>query len=267
MDRSAAMDEFLLRALAAGLGLAVVAAPFGCFVVWRRMAYFGDTLAHAALLGVVAGVALGIDLTAGVAVVGLAVAAILAGLRPGARVASDTLLGIVSHGALAAGLVALSLMRTVRVDLMGWLLGDILAVSWTDVAVVWLGGAVVLAALATLWRPLVAMTVDEDLARVEGHAVGRARLGLMLLVALVVAAAMKIVGVLLVTSMLVAPAAAARRFARTPEQMALAAAVAGTLAVAAGMAASWWFDTPSGPSIVVAAVALFAAAQLVPGRR
>ncbi|MEW5726725.1 MAG: iron chelate uptake ABC transporter family permease subunit [Pseudomonadota bacterium] len=261
------MDEFLLLALAAGVGLAVVAAPFGCFVVWRRMAYFGDTLAHAALLGVVAGVAAGIDVTLGVAAVGLAAAALLATLRQGSALASDTVLGIVSHGALASGLVALALMETVQVNLMGWLFGDILAVGWPDVAAIWLGGAAALALLAALWRPLVAMTVDEDLARVEGHPVGRARLGLMLLVALVVAAAMKVVGILLVTSLLVIPAAAARRFARTPEQMAAAAALAGAVSVAAGLWGSWRLDTPSGPSIVVAAVALFALSQAVPGRR
>lgn len=260
------MDEFLLRAMAAGIGLALVAGPFGCFVVWRRMAYFGDTLAHAALLGVVAGVMLGIDLTLGVAAIGLGVAALLAAAQGQKRLASDTLLGIVSHGALALGLVTLSLMESVRVDLMSWLLGDILAVGWSDVAVVWLGGAIILVVLALLWRPLVAMTVDEDLARVDGHPVARARLGLMLLVALVVAGAMKIVGVLLVTALLVIPAAAARRFANTPEQMAVAAALAGAASVGAGLWASWTFDTPSGPSIVVAAALLFLAVQVAPRR-
>lgn len=260
------MDDFLLRALAAGLGIALVAGPFGCFVVWRRMAYFGDTLAHAALLGVVAGVVLGVDLTLGVAAIGLGVAALLAAAQGQKRLASDTLLGIISHGALALGLVTLSLLETVRVDLMSWLLGDILAVGWPDVAVIWTGGAVVLALLAALWRPLVAMSVDEDLARVDGYNVGLARLGLMLLVALVVAGAMKIVGVLLVTALLVIPAASARRFAATPEQMAVAAALAGAASVGAGLWGSWTFDTPSGPSIVVAAALLFLVVQVLPRR-
>lgn len=261
------MDEFLARALTAGIGLALVAAPFGCFVVWRRMAYFGDTLAHTALLGVVAGAGLGLDPFVGIAILALAVAALLATMRGGAGLATDTMLGIVSHGALAAGLVALSVLADLRVNLLGWLFGDILAVTWGDAAILWGGGAVVLAALAVLWRPLVAMCVDEDLAAVEGHPVARARLGLMLLIALVVAAAMKVVGILLVTSLLVIPAAAARRLARTPEQMAMLAAIIGALAVAGGLAASWRFDTPSGPSVVVAAVALFSVAQMAAGRR
>ncbi|MBX9633742.1 MAG: metal ABC transporter permease [Magnetospirillum sp.] len=260
------MDEFLARALAGGLGLAVVAGPFGCFVVWRRMAYFGDTLAHAALLGVVLAVVLDMDFTLGIAVTSLAVALLLAFMQRQRQLASDTMLGIISHGALAAGLVALALMQDVRVNLMGWLLGDILAIGWSDVAVLWAGGAVLLAVLALVWRTLVAMIVDEDLAAVEGHGVARARLVLMVLVALVVAAAMKVVGILLVTALLVIPAATARKFARTPEQMAVLASVAGALAVTLGLAGSWRFDTPSGPSVVVAAVALFVLAQAAPAR-
>lgn len=260
------MDEFLARALAGGLGLAIVAGPFGCFVVWRRMAYFGDTLAHAALLGVVLGALLNLDFGIGIAATSLAVALFLAAMQRQRRLASDTVLGIVAHGALATGLVVLALMQDSRVNLLGWLLGDILAIGWDDVAVLWGGGTVLLAALALVWPTLVAMIVDEDLAKVEGHAVDRARLVLMILVALVVAAAMKVVGVLLVTALLVIPAATARRFARTPEQMAVLASAAGALAVALGLGGSWRFDTPSGPSVVVAAVGLFALTQLLPRR-
>ncbi|MGE5517419.1 MAG: iron chelate uptake ABC transporter family permease subunit [Bacteroidota bacterium] len=260
------MDEFLARAVAGGLALALVAGPFGCFVVWRRMAYFGDTLAHAALLGVVLGALLDLDFSLGIAALSLAVALTVAFLQRRRDLASDTVLGILSHGALAVGLVTLSLMHDARVNIMGWLLGDILSLDWSDVAVLWGGGAVLLAGLAVVWRTLVAMTVNEDLAAVEGHQVERARLMLMVLVALVVAAAMKVVGILLVTALLVIPAATARRFARTPEQMALLAAVFGAVAVVLGLGGSWRFDTPSGPSVVVAALGLFVLAQTVRGR-
>lgn len=255
------MDEFLARALAGGLALAVVAGPFGCFVVWRRMAYFGDTLAHAALLGVVLGALLDLDFSVGIAALSLAVALAVGVLQRRRDLASDTVLGVLSHGALATGLVVLALMQDARVNVMGWLLGDILALDWADVAVLWGGGAVLLAALAGVWRALVAMTVSEDLAAVEGFAVERARLVLLVLVALVVAAAMKVVGILLVTALLVIPAATARKFARTPEQMAALAAAFGAASVVLGLAGSWRFDTPSGPSVVVAALGLFALAQ------
>ncbi|MDX1593172.1 MAG: iron chelate uptake ABC transporter family permease subunit [Gammaproteobacteria bacterium] len=255
------MDDFVLRALAAGLGVALVGAPLGCFVVWRRMAYFGEALAHAALLGVALGLLLDLAPTVGIVATCLAAALLLVGLgRHQPRLAGDTLFGIVAHGALATGLVVLSRMETVRVDLFAYLFGDILAVGPGDLA--WIGVilVVVAVAMAFLWRPLLAITVHADLAAAEGIHAGRVHLGFMLLIALVTAVAMKVVGILLVTSLLVIPAATARHFARTPEQMVFAAMLVGVLAVTGGLAGSLWLDTPSGPTIVVAATLLFALA-------
>jgi len=251
------MDDFMIRALAAALGVALVASPFGCFVVWRRMAYFGDTLAHSALLGVALGLVFNMDPTVGIVAVSFGLALLIAIMQKNQDIAVDTLLGIMSHGALAFGLVALAFFDNARLDLMAYLFGDILAVSLADVLWIWGGGGVVLAGLGYLWRPLLSMTVHEDLAHVEGVAVGRLRVALMLLVALVIATAMKVVGVLLVTSLLIVPAATARRFARTPEQMALIACAVGGVGAFVGLWAALEFDTPAGPSIVVAAVLLF----------
>jgi zinc transport system permease protein len=260
------MDEFLLRALLAGSAVALVSGPLGCFIVWRRMAYFGDALAHSALLGIAAGLLLGVAPLAGVAALCVVAAVILARAEADRASGMDSLLGILAHGSLALGLVLLSLMDRVRVDLMGWLFGDILAVSGPDIAWLWTGALLVLALLAWHWRSLVAAAVDEDLALVEGHKVARARLVLMLLVAMGVAAAMKVVGVMLVSAMLIIPAAAARRLARTPEQMAALAVAVGLVAVAAGLGGSWLLDTPSGPSIVTVATALFLASRTLPKR-
>ena len=260
------MDEFVVLALVAGVGVAVVMGPLGVFVVWRRMAYFGDTLAHSGLLGVALGLALGVDVTAGIVVVCGALAILLVLARRDGRLADDTLLGILSHGSLALGLIAVASMETVRVDLVSYLFGDLLAVSPVDIAAIWVGGIIALGALAALWRPLVAISVHEELARVEGVAVVRVELAFMLLIALVIALAMKVVGILLVTSLLIVPAAAARRLARTPEAMAALAALAGAAAVALGLAGSLVWDLPSGPAIVVAAVVLFAIGAAVPAR-
>jgi zinc transport system permease protein len=251
------IDDFLWRALLGGVGVALVAGPLGSFVVWRRMAYFGDSLAHSALLGIALGFLLGIDLQLGVIATCVALALVLVTLQQQKRLATDTLLGILSHSALSLGLVAVSFMETVRIDLMGYLFGDILAVGRWDLAWIYGGGAAALAVLAAIWRPLLAMTVHEELARAEGVPVTAVRLVFMLAIAVVIAIAMKIIGILLITSLLIIPAATARRFARTPEQMAVLASVAGCLAVAGGLAASLRFDTPSGPSVVVAAAALF----------
>ena len=253
----AVLDDFFTRALLAGIGLALVTGPLGCFVVWRRMAYFGDTMAHSALLGVALGFLFEIDPIIGVFVVAALASLALMALERRGGLSSDALLGILSHSALALGLVALAFMTWVRIDLMGFLFGDILAVSRLDVALIWGGGAAVLALLALLWRPLLAASADEELAEAEGLAPARSRLIFMLMMALIVAIAMKIVGVLLITALMIIPAATARRFSTTPEAMALLAALAGVLAVIGGLYGSLAFDTPSGPSIVVAALALF----------
>jgi zinc transport system permease protein len=262
------LDDFVARALVAGVGVALVAGPLGCFVVWRRMAYFGDTMAHSALLGVALGLLAGVAPTFGVIVVTSLIAALLVVLRRRRWLAGDTLLGILSHSALSLGLVAVGLMAWLRLDLLGLLFGDILAVTNADILWIYSGGAAALAVLAAVWRPLLAATVDEDLARAEGLPAAAATLVFTFLIALVIALALKLVGILLITSLLIIPAAAARPFARSPERMAVIAALLGGIAVVAGLSASLAWDTPSGPSIVVAAAGLFAASLLrLPFRR
>lgn len=251
------LDEFFVRALLAGLGVAVVAGPLGCFVVWRRMAYFGDTMAHSALLGVALALLLQTHLLASVFGVAAIISVLLLLLQRRRALSTDALLGILSHSTLALGLVIVSFMHWVRIDLLAYLFGDILSVTWADVALIWGGGLAVLAMLAWLWRPLLASTLSHDLAQAEGLHPERARLLFMLLMALVIAIAMKVVGILLITALLIIPAATARRFARTPEAMAAFASIAGMLAVGGGLGGSLTWDTPSGPSIVVVALALF----------
>jgi zinc transport system permease protein len=257
------IGDFLWRAALAGLGVALVAGPLGCFIVWRRMAYFGDSLSHSALLGVALGLLLGFDLTIGVIASCLVVGLFLVGLERQKRLPVDTLLVVLSHSALSIGLVVVSFAAALGVDLTAYLFGDILAVSRRDLLWIYGGGAVVLIALVAMWRPLLSATVHEELARAEGVPVDRLRLAFVLLIALAVALSMKVIGVLLVSALLIIPAATARRFARTPEQMAVAAAVLGAAAVALGLGASLRFDTPGGPSIVVAAAALFLVSLLL----
>jgi zinc transport system permease protein len=260
------MDDFLVRALLGGFGVALAAGPLGTFVVWRRMAYFGDTLAHSGLLGVVLGLVLNVDPQLGVVATCLLVALVLVLLQRQRRLAADTLLGILAHATLSLGLVALAFMETVRVDLIAYLFGDILAITVTDLYWIWGGALLALGALAWLWRPLLAATVHEELAQVEGVPTLPIRLAFMALIAMVIAVAMKVVGILLITSLLIIPAAAARRFARSPEGMAILASGFGCAAVGSGLWASLRWDTPAGPSVVVAATALFALGFLVPGR-
>ncbi len=255
----AMLDDFFTRAMLAGLGVAIVAGPLGCFIVWRRLAYYGDTLSHAALLGVALGLLFEVNITLAVFASSIVLSLALLALQRKATLSGDALLGLLAHSSLAVGLVVLSSMTWVRVDLTGFLFGDILAVSRTDIAIIWIGGTAVLVLLAMVWRPLFATTVNEELALAEGMNPQRANLVFMLLMATVIAISMKLVGVLLVTAMLIIPAASARRFSSSPEQMALLAVLFGAASVVGGLFGSLHFDTPSGPSIVVAALLIFLA--------
>ena len=253
------MDDFILRALIAGILIVVVAGPIGCVVVWRRMAYFGDSLAHSALLGTALGLITDLEPMLGVFVVGTLMSVLLVFFQRRPELSVDTLLGILSHGALAFGLVLLAYMqnRGVRVDLMAYLFGDILAVNATDLGWMSAGVLLVVLSLVYMWRDFLALTINEELARSEGVAVDRIRLLFMLLMTLVVAVSMKLVGILLITALLIIPAASARRFAQSPEIMVLLSVLFGFFAVVSGLGLSMLLDTPTGPSIVVTAVVLF----------
>jgi zinc transport system permease protein len=262
----AMLDDFFTRALLAGIGVALTAGPLGCFVVWRRMAYFGDTMAHSALLGVALSLFFQINLLIAVFGVAVLVSLLLLVLQRRQSLSADALLGILSHSALAIGLVLVAFMTWVRIDLIAFLFGDILAVTPGDIGLIWGGGLVVVGMVVWLWRPLVASTVSEEVAEAEGMKPMQTKLFFMLLMALVIAIAMKIVGIMLITALLIIPAATARRFSSSPELMAVLASLIGALAVVGGLFGSLEYDTPSGPSIVVAALALFVV-SLLPAMR
>ena len=251
------MIELLLPGWFAGILLACAAGPLGSFVVWRRMSYFGDTLAHASLLGVAFGLLLNVNPFYAVIAVTLLLALGLVVLEKRPHLAIDTLLGIMAHSALSLGLVVVSLMSGIRVDLMAYLFGDLLSVTPADIISIAIGVAVVLAVLAWQWRSLLAMTISPDLAFVDGVRLQRVKMLLMLVTALTIGVAMKFVGALIITSLLIIPAATARRFARTPEHMAGIAVIIGIIAVTGGLTFSAFYDTPAGPSVVLAAALMF----------
>ena len=256
-----------MRALAGGIGAVLAAGPIGCFVVWRRMAFFGAALAHSVLLGIALGFFLEIEPILSVFAICLLVAISLILLERQRYISTDTLLGVLAHAVLAAGIVVVAFMEQVRVDLMSYLFGDILAVSMTDIWLIFGTAAIVGAVLSWQWRNLLSLTTDPDLAAVEGVPVERVRLLFLFLLAAVTAVGMKIVGMLLVVSLLIIPAAAVRRLVATPEQMALASTAIGVVVVIAGLFASLEWDIPAGPAIVLAASTVFALSLVVPVRR
>ncbi len=251
------LDDFILRATLAGIAVALAAAPLGSFVVWRRMAFFGDATAHAAVLGVALSLGFGISVFAGALGVALAMGLLVSALT-GRGVGMDSLLGVLSHSALAFGLVAVSFLQGVRLDLMAYLFGDILAVGKTDLVIVWGGALLVIALMVWRWSALLTATLNEDLAYAAGLNPKREQLVLTLALAITVAVAIKLVGALLIAALLIIPASAARPLARSPESMAIGAASVGVISAIGGVQMSLLFDTPTGPSIVCLAAVIFA---------
>lgn len=256
-DTGTMLDDFLMRAALAGIGTALAAGPLGSFVVWRRMAYFGDATSHAAILGVALALAADLPIGLGTLAVALAMAVTVATLAARGW-AMDTTLGVLAHSALAFGLVAVSFVPGARVDLEAYLFGDILAVSKADLGFIWGGAVLVVALILWRWSALLTATLNEDLAAASGLNPDRERLILTLALALTVAVALKVVGALLIAAMLIIPAATARAVARSPEAMAALAALVGAGAVLGGLQLSLRLDTPAGPSIVAVAALAFA---------
>ena len=250
-------DDFFTRALIAGVGIAIIAGPLGCLVIWRRLSYFGDTLSHSALLGVTLAYAFSINIALSVFIISSVVAILLINLQKRTKLAGDSLLGLLAHSTLAIGLVLIGFLSSIRFDLMGLLFGDILAVTTDDIALVWIGGIIILGILYFIWKSLFSATVNYDLAAAEGMRPEISNLIFTLLLAAVIALSIKMIGALLITGLLLIPAAIARNLSSSPKQMIIIAILAGIASVVLGLFTSLELNTSSGPSIVVVSLALF----------
>ena len=250
------IEPFIIKGLLAGVIVALVAGVMGCFVVWRRMAYFGDSLAHSALLGIALGIALGVNHNLSVIMLCSLFALILVWLQQKRIFATDTLLGILAHASLSIGVITISILEQI-IDLHSYLFGDILTVGNDQIWWLVIGGGSVLGVLTYNWSSLVLMTIDEDLAQAENVPVARYQMLLMFLMTIVVAISIKIVGILLIASLLIIAPAASRQLSKSPEMMAMIACLIGIISVVIGMYFSFELDTPSGPTIVAALAALF----------
>ncbi len=259
--------DFLVRAIIAGIGIALVTGPLGCFVVWRRLSFFGDTLAHSALLGVLLSISLNINVSLTIFVVSSLVALILLRLEKSTNLAGDSLLGLISHSSLAIGLVILGFLSFIRFDVLGVLFGDILSVNTNDLLFIWIGGGLILAVLFYIWKPLFASTVNYELAEAEGMNPERVNAIFTILLAALIAISIKMIGVLLITGLLIIPTAMARNLSNNPKQMVVLSIIGGLLSVFIGLYASFEINTASGPSIVVVALILFILSLLRIGKK
>ena len=250
-------DDFFIRALIAGIGIALVTGPLGCFIIWRRLSFFGDTLSHSALLGVTIAFFFELNIAFSVFLISSAIALILLKLQKTTKLPGDALLGLLAHSSLAVGLVVIGFLTFIRFDIMGLLFGDILAVNVTDLLIIWFGGGLILLVLKIIWKPLFASTVNYGLAEAEGLNPDRAKAIFTILMAALIAISIKMVGLLLITGMLIIPAAMARNLSDSPFKMVLFSIIGGLLSVLIGLFSSLEFNTPSGPSIIAAALFLF----------
>ena len=251
------LDDFFIRALIAGIGVAIVTGPLGCFVIWRRLSYFGDTLSHSALLGVTIALSLELNIAISVFLISSSIALSLLQLQKRTNLPGDALLGLLAHSSLAVGLVVIGFLTFIRFDIMGLLFGDILAVTVNDIYFIWIGGALILLVLKLIWKPLFASTVNYELAEAEGLNPDRAKAIFTILMAGIIAISIKMVGLLLITGMLIIPAAMARNLSNNPKRMVLLSIFGGLLSVIIGLFASLEFNSPSGPSIITASLFLF----------
>ena len=251
------LDDFFIRALVAGLGIAIVTGPLGCFVIWRRLSYFGDTLAHSALLGVTLAYTLEFNIAFSVFIVSSLIALILIDLQQRTNLPGDALLGLLAHSSLAVGLVVIGFLTSIRFDIMGLLFGDILAVTVDDLLIIWIGGPLILFILKLIWKSLFASTVNYELAEAEGLNPDRAKAIFTILMAGIIAISIKMVGLLLITGMLIIPAAMARNISSSPQSMVIYSVLGGLLSVILGLFTSLQFNTSSGPSIIAASLFLF----------
>ena len=257
-------DDFFVRALVAGIGVAIVTGPLGCFVIWRRLAYFGDTLSHSALLGVTLAFSFSVNISLSVFFVSGIIALLLLSLQKRTKLPGDALLGLLAHSSIAVGLVLIGFLTFIRFDIMGLLFGDILSVTANDILIIWCGGSLILIILYFIWSSLFAATVNYDLAAAEGMNPDRSNVVFTLLLAGVIAISIKMIGVLLITGLLLIPPALARNLSNNPAQMVFLSIIGGVVSVVLGLFSSLEFNTASGPTIIVAALILFILSMLVP---
>lgn len=251
------MIEIILPALIAGFFIAFISAPLGCFVVWRKMAYFGDTLSHATLLGIVIGMALQWNLMFASTFFILILALLLVLLETQKKIAVDTLLGILSHGALSIGIVSMYFIGFQSNLVENYLLGDILSISYDDLYFIIPTVFIIGAILIKHWNAFLYLTLDPELAQSHGIHLQKNKFIFTILLAVTIGIAFKFIGALVITALLIIPVAIARFFSKTPEQMAFMAIFISILMILLGFVVSAFCDTPSGPSIVALCAILF----------
>ncbi len=258
------MDDFIYRAIIASIGVSLIAGSLGCFVIWKRLSYFSDSISHSALLGVALGLATGLGINLGLVIVGGLFAVLIVVLQQKEFWSSDAVLGIFSHLSLSLGIVVLGIIGNQNTDYFAYLFGDILSITSKDLYWIFSVLIVVVTILVFNWKKLLLLTLNEELAKAEGINKLYYDLLFMFLIALAVSVSVQIVGVLLITSLLIIPPAISRVISNSPVTMILASMIVSIFSVLLGLYLSIDFDLATGPTIVITLGALFFIAQFLP---
>lgn len=248
--------QLLLPAWTMGTLLVFLTAPLGCLMLWRRMSFFADTMAHGTLLGVAVAGALSLPLWLGVSFLAFLLVAILWILHD-PRLPNDALLALCSATLLCSGLLFIQHIPSLRPELLSYLFGDLLQISWTDLPVFAFVIVVALSVLYKNWKAQIQIAIDPDIAMSEGVNAKWQRLVFMLLLALFTVLALRAVGSLLMGALLVIPALTARLLAHSPQQMVIWAFVIAQIGVTVGLWSSAGLNISTGLSIVLTMAILF----------
>ncbi|AYN24750.1 zinc ABC transporter permease subunit ZnuB [Buchnera aphidicola] len=246
------MFELIYPGWLAGILLSFATGPLGSFIIWRRISSFGDTLSHSSILGLAISILFKIDSFYTVLFFMSFLAIVLAWIEKLLSVSLETILSIISYSSLSLGMIFISLMSTSRhIDLSNYLFGDLLIVTKFDLFIISLGSLTVLTVLFLRWNSILLLTINEELAQIDGVNIFYARLTLMLTTALAISIAIKFVGVLLITSLLIIPPATAQLFSDSPEKMIIISIIISIISVTGGIFLSFFYNTPTSPSIVL----------------
>jgi ABC-type Mn2+/Zn2+ transport system permease subunit len=248
---------FMQRGLVASVLVAAICGVLGSFVVLKGLAFIGDALAHASFGGVAIAFVIGANIYLGAFIFAVATALSIGAITQRGRVSSDTAIGVLFSGTFALGILIISRAQEYTTDLFGYLFGDVLSITATDLWSIAILGVFVLALVATFYRQLLFAAFDPTVAAASGLSTRALEYLLLALLGITIVTAIQAVGIVLVVALLVTPAATAYLLTTRFHHMMLASVGFGALSALLGIYLSYYLDLASGAAIIVVATAIF----------
>ena len=255
------MKNILLNAVITVFGISIGVGPIGSFVLWKKLSYFGDTIAHSALLGVTLAMIMHVHHIIGILLIATLPSLMLLQLRN--YYTKDMLFNITSNSSLALASIILSIIPLSNTNVItSMLFGDVLAIDYSDIIVLYIATISIATIIACQWKKWLLITISTDLAIVAKLNTKILEIEFMILLSILIAVSINIIGILLITSLLIIPAATARVIIKTPIQMIVLSSILCFTSSICGLFASYTFDIPAGPSIIMMSTAILIATNL-----